>query len=127
MKHKLSERSLSRLNGVHPDLVRLIKAASVNAPVDFQITEGLRSYERQRRLVKAGASGTMNSRHLTGHAVDVVCLVDDKVRWDWPLYEKLAEHVKKKAREMNIRITWGGDWRKLRDGPHYELSRKHYK
>jgi peptidoglycan L-alanyl-D-glutamate endopeptidase CwlK len=68
----------------------------------------------------------MNSRHLTGHAVDVVCYVNGKVRWDWPLYEKLSETVKECARELEVPITWGGDWKSLRDGPHYELDRDEY-
>ena len=108
----LTQRSLTNLRGVHPDLVRLIEAAIKNTPIDFVVTEGLRSPARQRELIKAGASQTMRSRHLTGHAVDLACMVERKVRWDWPLYEKLAKHIKDtynysfKTREQN----WIGDY-----------------
>src|SRR5690606_41687612 len=66
---------------------------------------------------------TNNSRHLTGHAVDIAALVDGQVRWDWPLYPRIAAAFKQAARELNTPITWGGDWPKLRDGPHFELER----
>jgi len=95
--------------------------------VDFVIIEGLRTVERQRKLVTEGASTTMNSRHLTGHAVDIVPLIGGKVRWDWPLYEVLAVAVKKAASELEVMIKWGGDWTTFKDGPHFELDRNYYK
>lgn len=123
----LNSRSLKNLNGVHPDLVKLMHEASKETPVAFIITEGLRTIERQRVLVKAGASNTLNSRHLTGHAVDVACLVSEEVRWDWPLYYKLAKHVKDVAKRIGVRIVWGGDWTLPRpDGPHFELDKRFY-
>jgi len=88
---------MQRLAGVHPDLVRVISRAREAA--DFIVTEGLRSTERQRQLFAAGASQTMNSRHLTGHAVDLAALIGKEVRWDWPLYDRLAQAVKKAAAE----------------------------
>jgi peptidoglycan L-alanyl-D-glutamate endopeptidase CwlK len=112
---------------VHPDLVRLIEVAIKDTPIDFVVTEGLRTPARQRELIKAGASQTMRSRHLTGHAVDLACLVERKVRWDWPLYEKLAKHIKDTAKAQNIPIEWGGDWTTLKDGPHYQLPWAKYK
>lgn len=120
----LDDRSKVRLKGVHPDLVRVIDLASTRA--SFIVTEGLRTKERQAELFKAGASKTMNSRHLTGHAVDLAVKVGDEIRWDWPLYEELAEVVKKCARELEIPIVAGADWVKFRDGPHFELDRKVY-
>lgn len=121
MTFVLGARSLERLKGVHPDLIRVVKRAITLTTVDFRVTEGRRSVERQRELVKAGASKTMNSRHLTGHAVDVVALLDGQVRWDWPLYDRIAKAFKAAAKAEKVAITWGGDW-KFRDGPHYELS-----
>lgn len=123
---KLNKRSLSRLEGVHPLLQRLIKEAAKGSPVEFQITEGRRSIEKQRQLVAKGASKTMRSRHLTGHAVDVVAYVDGEVRWDWPLYKKIADHVKLKARQLEIPIEWGGDWKHFKDGPHFQLPWKEF-
>lgn len=119
--------SKAKLKGVHPDLVMVIEEAFKNTPVDFIITEGLRTKERQAALLKAGASRTMNSRHLTGHAVDVACRVGGKVRWDWPLYDKLAKHILATAKRLKVPIVWGGSWVRFRDGPHYELCRKTYK
>ena len=123
---KLSARSLSRLEGVHPDLVKVVHRAIQNSTVDFAVLEGLRTPERQQQLVKAGASLTLKSRHLTGHAVDLGAMVDGKIRWDWPLYYKIAEAMKDAARDLKVSITWGGDWTMFKDGPHYELNRKVY-
>jgi peptidoglycan L-alanyl-D-glutamate endopeptidase CwlK len=126
MAHRLSARSRARLKGVHPALVAVVEAAIASTPVDFMVTEGLRTPERQAALVKAGASRTLNSRHLTGHAVDVAALVDGKVRWDWPLYPRVAEAFKAAAARLGVPIVWGGDWPSLRDGPHFELDRRTY-
>ena len=90
------------------------------------VTEGLRTPLRQAALVRAGASRTLNSRHLTGHAVDVCALVDGKVRWDWPLYPRIAGAFKAAAMALDVPIVWGGDWPRLRDGPHFELDRSRY-
>lgn len=120
----LSSRDMQRLAGVHPDLVRVISRARASA--DFIVTEGLRTEARQRQLVAAGASQTMASRHLTGHAVDLAALVNGTVRWDWPLYDRLAQAVKKAAADEGVPIVWGGDWPKFRDGPHFELDRRQY-
>lgn len=126
MAFRLSSRSQARLDGVHPDLVRVVKRAIQITQVDFGITEGLRTKERQKELVAKGASRTMNSRHLTGHAVDVAAYIGSEVRWDWPLYPKIAAAFRQAAKEERVPITWGGDWPKLRDGPHFELDRKAY-
>jgi peptidoglycan LD-endopeptidase CwlK len=127
----LGERSLMRLRGVHPALQEVVRSAAglINeeeSPMDFIVTEGVRTKERQAQLVKAGASRTMNSRHITGHAVDLAVLVDGEVRWDWPLYGKLAAYVKQAAHMENVAIIWGGDFRTFKDGPHFELNRKDY-
>jgi len=126
MAFRLSSRSLARLDGVHPDLVRVVKRAIQITSIDFGITEGLRTKERQKELVAKGASRTLNSRHLTGYAVDVVACIGSEVRWDWPLYPKIAAAFRQVAKEEGVPITWGGDWPKLRVGPHFELDRKVY-
>ena len=84
MSFRLSDRSRARLKGVHPALVGVIEAAIRTTPVDFMVTEGLRTNDRQAALVRAGASRTLNSRHLTGHAVDVAAVVLGGLgfRWD---------------------------------------------
>lgn len=117
----LGATSLKRLEGVHPDLVRVVKRAIKITDTDFTVLEGVRTLAKQREYVAAGASKTMNSRHLTGHAVDLGALVGGKVRWDWPLYHKIAKAMKQAAKELGIPLTWGGDWPRFRDGPHFEL------
>ena len=124
MSFRLSERSRARMRGVHPALVGVIEAAIHITPVDFMVTEGLRTPARQACLVRAGASRTMNSRHITGHAVDVAAMVDGAIRWDWPLYPRIAEAIKTAAKAKGVALVWGGDWPRLRDGPHFELDRR---
>lgn len=127
MAYELSKTSLKRLEGVHPDLVRVVKRAIATSPVDFTVLEGRRTVERQRELVKKGASKTMNSRHLTGHAVDLAPLNASKqVSWDWPLYYKLAPVIKAAAKTEGVALEWGGDWKSFKDGPHWQLPWKAY-
>lgn len=126
MAYSFGERSLSRLNGVHPDLRKVMCRAIQTSDMDFTVLEGLRSVERQKVLVATGASKTMKSRHITGHAVDIAPVVDGAVSWDWPLYDKLAKIVKHAALEVGVKIEWGGDWRTFRDGPHWQLPWKDY-
>lgn len=126
MTFALSTRSRQRLAGVHPDLVKVVERAIQLTTIDFAVTEGLRTPARQKELVAAGASKTLNSRHLTGHAVDVAALVNGSIRWDWPLYSKIADAMKSAAKELSVPIVWGGDWRTFKDGPHFELDRKRY-
>ena len=124
MSFVLSKRSRERMRGVHPALIGVVEHAIELTPVDFMVTEGLRTLERQAQLVRAGASRTLNSRHLSGHAVDLAALVDGAVRWDWPLYPRIAGAMKAAAAERGVALNWGGDWKSLRDGPHFELDRR---
>lgn len=126
MSFTLSKKSRDRLAGVHPDLVKVVERAIEITEIDFAVLEGVRSKTRQEQLVKAGASQTMKSRHLTGHAVDLGAYVAGSVRWDWPLYHKLAVAVKQAATELQIPIEWGGDWTTFKDGPHWQLPWKEY-
>lgn len=127
MSRRFSQRSLKSMKGIHPDLRRVINRALQESPLDFVVIEGLRTEERQRELVASGASKTMNSRHLTGHAVDLMPIgTDGKAAFDWPLYHQLAPAVKAAAEKEGVKIVWGGDWRTFKDGPHFELNRKAY-
>lgn len=112
-----------RLDGVTPELVKVVKAAAKTLPFDLLVVEGLRTKTRQAQLVKAGASQTMNSYHLTGHAVDLAPMVKGELRWDWPLFYPIAEAMKAAALAQGVALTWGGDWRKFRDGPHFQVAR----
>lgn len=126
MGFKLGTRSLERLKGVHPDLVKVVKLAIEKSEIDFTVGEGLRTIETQRKYVAEGKSKTMNSRHLTGHAVDLWPLVNGSVTWDWKYYYPMADAMKKAAKELNITIEWGGDWTSFKDGPHFQLPSKTY-
>ena len=126
MSFVLGKRSLARLEGVHPDLVAVVKRAIEITPQDFAVLEGLRTKERQAQLVQAGASKTLASRHLTGHAVDLGVLIEGVVKWDWPLYDQLAKTMKAAAAELHLPIEWGGDWKTFKDGPHFQLPKQTY-
>ena len=121
MTFRLSQKSLDRLSGVHPDLVAIVKRAIEITEVDFAVLEGVRSKARQEQLFKQKATKTMNSRHLTGHAVDLGAYVGGSVRWDWPLYYQIADAMRAAAEELEVPLTWGGDWKTFPDGPHFEL------
>jgi len=120
---KLSDKSLRRLEGVHPDLVKVVKRAIEITPVDFVVVEGLRTKSRQAYLLDAGKSRTMNSYHLTGHAVDIAPIVDGKVSWDWKFFHPMANAMKQAASELDVKLTWGGDWKTFPDGPHFQIDR----
>lgn len=121
MTFKLSQRSLDKLQGVDKRLVAVVNRAIELTEVDFGITEGLRTKERQEQLVAEGKSQTLNSKHLRGMAVDVVAYVDGKVSWDKQHYQTIAEAFKQAADELNVSIRWGGNFKSFFDGPHFEL------
>ena len=123
---KFHQRSLTHLGQVHPDLKRVMLEAIENAPFDFGITEGLRTKERQQELYNQGKSQTLNSRHLTGKAVDVVIFLDNKANWDVKNYKILADHIKAVSILNDVPIVWGGDWKSFVDAVHFELDRKYY-
>lgn len=153
MSFKLGEKSKKELVGVHPDLVAVVEKAIEITPQDFSVHDGMRTLEEQKELVRSGASKTLKSRHLSGHAVDLVPYINGKLRWEWdPIYQ-IAEAVRTAARELEIPIRWGGDWDEILtetdeatedlvsgyierrrsvgkkafiDGPHYELPSNLY-
>jgi len=129
MAFSLSQRSLDKLNGVHPDLVKVAKRAIELTEVDFGVTAGVRTIEQQKEFVKSGASKTMNSRHLLqhdgyAHAFDVAAYVNGTLQWTpFSLYADIARAMKKAAAELGIPIEWGGDWKTFKDGPHFQLPK----
>lgn len=120
----LDPKSEQRLIGIHPDLADVVRMAATKA--SFIVTEGMRTPAKQAELFRAGASQTLKSRHLTGHAVDLAAKVNGEVRWDWPLYEKLNDAMQDAAGVLGVPIEWGGTWKTLRDGPHFQLPWKEY-
>lgn len=122
-----SVRSLSRLEGVHPDLVAVMDRALELSPLDLTIVEGLRTLDRQRELVARGSSKTMQSRHLTGHAVDVVPFVGGQAYpGSWGLIHVARVAIEAAALELRIPVEWGGYWRSFPDGAHWQLVREVY-
>lgn len=150
----LGAKSDRALVGVHPDLVAVVRRAIQVTPVDFSVIEGVRTAARQSELVQSGASLTRDSRHLTGHAVDLAAYVGGRLSWDWPLYYRIASAVRQAANEEQVPIRWGGVWdrhledldgldlagevaeyvsrrkaaglRVFIDGPHFELAKERY-
>jgi peptidoglycan L-alanyl-D-glutamate endopeptidase CwlK len=120
-KFVLGAKSLQKLEGVHEDLVKVVKRAIELTDTDFTVGEGLRTKERQAKLFAEGKSKTLNSKHLTGRAVDLWVLKDGKVTWEKAAYDNLAPFVKQAAKELEINIRWGGNFLNFYDGPHYEL------
>ena len=153
MAFKLGKRSLKELEGVHTDLVAVVKRAIEVTPQDFSVHDGIRTLEEQKKLVRSGASKTLKSRHISGHAVDLVPYINGKLRWEWePIYQ-IAEAVRTAAQELEVPIRWGGAWdilltstddptediisgyverrrsegkKAFIDGPHYELPKSEY-
>lgn len=128
MSYKLGKRSMNNLEGVHPDLVKVVKRAIEITSQDFTVIEGVRTIERQRQLVKDGFSKTLRSRHLTGHAVDIV---PHPIPRDWRKYTpvqwaNIAQAMKAAAEFYNVELDWGGDWKSFVDKPHYQLSWERY-
>ena len=110
MNFRLSQRSLDRLSGVKPQLVAVVRRAIELTTVDFGVTEGLRTIETQRRYVDTGKSQTMDSKHLTGDAVDLVAYIDGQVSWELNVYDNIADAVKQAAIEQDVGLRWGAAW-----------------
>ncbi len=138
MSFVLSKKSLSKLEGVHPNLVKVVLRAIEITETDFTVTEGLRTLARQKELFAKGFSKTMNSNHLQkadgyGHAVDLYPYVKGQIVNDWNVswltkeeskkaWDDVSGSMKRAAAELGVAIQWGGDWKSIKDGPHYELA-----
>lgn len=137
MSFKFSQRSLSILNTVHPDLQKVVKRALGLSVVDFGVTAGNRTQAEQDELYAQGrtkpgpkVTWTRNSRHIGGYAIDLLPYINGKAEWDnngklglWP---KINEAMQKASKELNIPVVWGGSWQTTPDRPHFELDRKYY-
>lgn len=123
---QLGAKSLEKLKGVHPDLVKVVQRAIQLSEIDFTVIEGLRTLERQKQLVAAKASKTMKSRHLDGHAVDLAGIVDGQVVINWHCAPIIAKAMKAAAAELKVPLEWGGEWASFPDGPHFQLPWHEY-
>lgn len=130
----LGPRSLLRLRGVHPDLRAVVKyALHISASVDFAVVCGLRTLERQKELFARGASKTMDSRHLTGHAVDLAPYVGKELCWSTLAFGPLVDLMKRSAHILQVPLVCGADYNnagttgsRWRDHPHFELPKGVY-
>lgn len=129
-KWQLSQRSIDRMSGVHPDLVKVVKRAIELSEYDFMVVEGLRTIETQKEYVKKGVSKTMNSRHLRqsdgfGHAVDLAPLENGAIDWknSKGQFDSVSKAMKQASRELGVEIEWGGDWKSFVDKPHFQVPR----
>lgn len=113
-----AERSLPHLEEIHIDLFEVVFLARLISEVPFEITDGMRTIEEQQHYFDTGRSQTMNSKHLTGRAVDVVPI---PVRWDYESFLPIAKAMKEASDILDIPIVWGGDWNTFKDYPHFEL------
>jgi peptidoglycan L-alanyl-D-glutamate endopeptidase CwlK len=132
---KLTAKDEAHLKRVHPDLARVMRRAAADWKATdkaFFITCSIRTLAEQKKLLAAGATRTLRSRHLPGktnklsHAIDLAVRMGKQIKWDWPLYVDLAKRVKAAARAEKVLIEWGGDWTSFRDGPHFQLPWNKY-
>lgn len=132
----LLNRDIERLKGVHPSLVMVVKKCAEITNIEFIVTEGLRTLEKQKEYLAKGTTTTLNSKHLTGHAVDLAVWFDknhdrvvgvDELSWKFEYYKQLADNMKKAAALVGVAIEWGGDWKSFKDGPHFQIDPNKYK
>jgi peptidoglycan L-alanyl-D-glutamate endopeptidase CwlK len=110
MTYKLSQRSLDRLEGVDERLVAVVKQAISTTKIDFGVIQGMRTLEMQKELVAKGASQTMKSKHLTGHAVDLMAYISGRGSWELNLYDDIADAMKEAGDTLGVRLRWGAAW-----------------
>lgn len=124
-KWELSQRSIDRLKGVHPDLVKVVLRAIELSEYDFMVVEGVRTLETQKKYVAQGKSKTLDSYHLTGHAVDLAPLEQGSIDWtnSKGQFDAVAKAMKAAAKEFGVSVTWGGSWVNFVDKPHFQIPR----
>jgi len=131
--YSLGKRSNAELARVHPNLAQVVRRAITLTTQDFCVLDGARSAEEQNALYQIGRKmpgkvvtqkdGYKNkSNHQitadgTGHGVDLVPWVDGKPVWDdtWALHYQVAVAMSQAARDLGVRIKWGGNWYEAMD------------
>jgi peptidoglycan L-alanyl-D-glutamate endopeptidase CwlK len=119
--------SQTRISGVDPRLVKILQITRQRTGIPFEISEGMRTAEKQREYVAAGKSQTQNSKHLHGNALDIfIPGADGKADYDFEHYRPIADEAKRVASELGYDdFVWGGDWKSLRDGVHFQIGGNH--
>ena len=131
MTFQLSSRSLNNLEGVHPDMVKVVERGIEITPYDFGVSRGLGTIEEQREYVRTGKSTTMDSKHLPqadgfSHAVDLFVIVNGEVTWEHKYFRKVIQALFTAAIELGVQIEAGALWRDFLDSPHIQLNGKYY-
>ncbi len=121
---KLTQRDRARLKGVHPDIVKVLEKYLEIGTIPITVIEGLRTLATQKKYLARGATTTLRSRHLTGHAIDIG--PRDTPLSCWPPYYTIAKDFKLAAKLVGVTIEWGGDWKSFKDGPHWQLPWNKY-
>lgn len=126
-----SLRAQRELDGVHPALVAVVERAWELKENDYEVIDGIRTKAEQRNYVRRGVSKTMRSYHLRqadgyGHAVDIVPMVNGVPKWpnQYEAWKDIERAMKQAGRELNVPLTWGGDWRNRWDKPHWQIPRE---
>lgn len=122
----LRRADIKRMARLHPDLKRVVLEAARITDIPFTVLQADRTLAEQKANVAKGVSWTLKSRHLIDkkglvYAVDLAPLIGGKASWSWPIYYKLAPIIKKAAKAVGVPVEWGGDWKKNKDGPHWQL------
>ena len=115
--YQLSEKSQSKLKGVHPLLVQTVNHAILLTEIDFGVTCGVRTLLEQKEMVDKGASWTLKSKHLIqtdgfSHAVDLIAYIAGNVSWGMKHYALIAEAMLRAGDEVGLELTWGAVWDK---------------
>ena len=123
---QLTKLSIQRLNGVHPKLQAVVLLAALQTDFPFNVSEGIRSKERQIQMFNEGKSKTKNGKHLVqsdgyGHAVDLYPLTEDRKQIDWNGFDRLVEAMESAAEQLGYKITCGHHWKSFNDSPHFEI------
>ena len=141
----MDDRSETNLAHVHPDLVKVIRAAS-QSPQPFTVVYGIRTLEAEAQAVASGHSQTMHSRHLpdaryggVAMAVDVAALVDGQVSFapghESDVFGQIADQIQAASDALGVDLQWGGDpvgaWKDgqasgFRDFGHFQLDPASY-
>lgn len=114
-------RLLDDLDPAFKPLAMELIARCAEAGIPVLIIYTLRTQAEQDALIAAGRSWTTNSRHLTGHAIDICPYQEyelagpDKLQWNGsdPVWQRIGKIG------MGIGLTWGGLWTQ-KDLGHFE-------
>nr|DAX78803.1 MAG TPA: L alanyl D glutamate peptidase endolysin [Caudoviricetes sp.] len=138
----LSQASLDKLKGVHPNLINFFRELILISPWDFRILRGVSTPEEQNKLYQQGRTikglkvtncdgFRKKSNHQIkydglGYAVDIGVIVDRVYKGtlkDFHYYQDIYNIAKDKGLLQKYNIEWGGNcWRTFKDAPHWQIK-----